>query len=370
MTSQASKRVCVWREDLLPGSETFILNQTRALRRWTPVLTGVRTCAGGLGVTPDFTLQGNRALAYRLDRRLYWRVGTSIRLHRHLLSTRLVHAHFGPDGMQIARAAQLAHRPLICTFHGYDAHSQKVDYAGLFRQSACLIAVSEFIRAKLIDRGAPEAKVTVAPIGIPLGSDVPRAGRGDHVLFVGRLIPQKGCADLLEALSGIDDAPPLLVIGDGPQRGELERLARSLRVKVTFAGARAPDYVARAMAKSIAFCVPSRREGLGMVFLEAAAAGLPVVSYASGGIPEAVVDGETGLLASEGDLSTLARHLRAVIDDAELAARLGAAGRRRVELEFDIRRRAAQLELLYDSVVENGANGSLKRDGTPPGALR
>lgn len=361
MMSRASRRVCVWREDILPGSETFILNQTRALRRWTPVLTGLRTCAGGLAVAPDFTVQGNPALAYRLDRRLYWNVGTSVRLHRHLLSTDLVHAHFGPDGMHIARASRLARRPLVCTFHGYDAVSELVDYSGLFRQSARLIAVSEFIRGELIARGAPEAKVTVAPIGIPVRPDAPRGRRGDHLLFVGRLIPQKGCADLLEALSGIDGAPPLLVIGDGPQRAELEQLAQSLRVKATFVGARDPEYVARAMASGIAFCVPSRREGLGMVFLEAAAARLPVVSYASGGISEAVIDGETGLLAPEGDVGTLARYLRQVVGDVELATRLGTAGRRRVEDEFDIQERAAQLELLYDSLVEHRVNGGLER---------
>lgn len=360
MTTRTSSRVCVWREDLLPGSETFILNQTRALQRWTPVLTGVRRCADGLGVAPDFTVQGNRALAYRLDRRLYWSLGTSMRLHRHLLSTRLVHAHFGPDAMHIARASRLARRPLICTFHGYDALSQNVDYSSLFEQAERLIAVSEFIRGRLIDRGAPEAKVTVAPIGIPLRPDAPRVGRGDHLLFVGRLIPQKGCADLLEALSGIDDAPPLLVIGDGPQRPELEQLAQRLRVRASFAGAREPEYVAQAMARGIAFCVPSRREGLGMVFLEAGAARLPVISYASGGIAEAVIDGETGLLAPEGDVSALAQRLRRVIDDAELARRLGTAGRRRVESEFDIRERAAQLELLYDTVAEDGVTGSLR----------
>jgi glycosyltransferase involved in cell wall biosynthesis len=223
----------------------------------------------------------------------------------------------------------------------------------LFRQSARLIAVSQFIRATLIDRGAPDAKVTVAPIGIPVRPDTPNTRRGDHLLFVGRLIRQKGCADLLEALSGIDGAPPLLVIGDGPQRAELEQLAQRLRVRATFAGARDTEYVARAMASGIAFCVPSKREGLGMVFLEAAAARLPVVSYASGGISEAVIDGETGLLAPEGNVGALARLLRQVIDDAELAARLGAAGRHRVEAEFDISKRAAQLELLYDKVVQD-----------------
>ena len=361
MIGNGPNRVCVWREELLPGSETFILNQARSLQRWSPVLSGIRACPSPLRVSPDFTLQGNRAVAHRIDRRLYWGGRTSIRLHRHLRSTSLVHAHFGPDGTRIARAARLARRPLVVTFHGYDmttpAPDLGIDYSELFSKSTQLLAVSEFIRRELLDAGAPEEKIVVAPIGIPLRQESPDEERREHLLFVGRLIAQKGCGDLLEALAGMSEAPPLLVIGDGPQRRELERRAESLRVKTRFVGARDPEYVARALARSIALCVPSRREGLGMVFLEAAAARCPVVSYVSGGIPEAVADGETGLLAPEGDVRALAEHLGRVIGDGDLAARLGAAGRRRVEAEFDIRNRAAGLEELYDRVVADRVTG-------------
>ncbi len=221
--------------------------------------------------------------------------------------------------------------------------------------------MSDFIRARLLQAGAPEHKITVAPIGIPLSADSPRGGIGQHLLFVGRLVPKKGCADLLEALAGISDPPPLVVIGDGPLRGDLERRARSLRVKATFVGTRDPGYVASAMAASIALCVPSKtsddgdQEGLGMVFLEAAAARLPVVSYFSGGVSEAVINGETGLLAPEGDVKLLAEYLSRVISDANLAAKLGAQGRRRVEAEFDILKRTAQLEALYDEMIATHA---------------
>lgn len=368
MRRDGRSRVCVWREDLLPGSETFILNQIRALRRWSPVLSGVRSRSSTLAVTPDFTIQGNPALSHRLDRRLYWNLGTSVRLHRHLRSTSLVHAHFGPDGAHIARAARFAGRPLLVTFHGYDAttpqQSLGVDYAPLFGRASRVLAVSAFIRGKLVQAGAPEDKITVAPIGIPVKPDAPREAAGEQLLFVGRLIPQKGCADLFEALSGLSEPPPVLVIGDGPQRDELERLAARLRVKASFAGARDPQFVARAMAKSTAMCVPARTEGLGMVFLEAAAARLPVVSYDSGGIPEAVVHGETGFLAPEGDVGALAAHLSRVVGDAGLAARMGGAGRRRVEAQFDILKRAGELEDLYDEVVAAGFRGTA--DGGDP----
>ncbi len=93
-----------------------------------------------------------------------------------------------------------------------------------------------------------------------------------------------------------------------------------------------------------------------MVFLEASAARLPVVSYASGGIPEAVSDGESGLLAPERNVKVLSEHLDRVTRDRDLAERLGAAGRGRVEREFDIRNRTERLEELYDTLIEEAAN--------------
>jgi colanic acid/amylovoran biosynthesis glycosyltransferase len=368
MTTARPNTVCIWREELLPGSETFILNQARALRRWSARLSGLRGCSGGLDVDPDFTLETNGSILARVNRRLYRQAGTTPRLHRYLGSASVVHAHFGPDGARLARATRLARRPLVVTFHGYDAtipaSTLGIDYSGLFREAARFVAVSEFIGRKLVDAGAPSEKVAVVPIGIPLIGDSPRASTGEHLLFVGRLVPKKGCGDLLEALAGIPDPPRLVVIGDGPLREDLERRAERLRVNAIFLGARDPGFVAKAMAASIAVCVPSQtapngdQEGLPTVLLEAAAARLPVVGYVSAGIPEAVVHGETGLLAPEGDIEMLARHVSRVAADLRLASRLGAAGRQRAELYFDITKRTSELERLYDEVAQDLTNGT------------
>lgn len=368
MTRDERRRVCVWREELLPRSETFILNQTHAMRRWAPMLSGLRRARDGLDVVPDFTLEARGGFRDRLGSRMYRYAGGTLRLDRHLRSASVIHAHFGPDGARVARAARFAGRPLVVTFHGYDATipaaTLGIDYSPLFRQSARLVAVSEFIGRKLVAAGAPGGNVNVVPLGIPLPPDSLRNGEGEHLLFVGRLVPKKGCADLLHALSGMSDAPSLVVIGDGPLRGDLERLATKLRVRAVFLGARHPQDVAKAMEAGIALCVPSQtgpdgdQEGLPIVVMEAGAARLPVVGYASAGIPEAVVNGETGLLAQEGDVEALARNLSMVANDPLLAARLGDAGRRRIEERFDIADRTAQLENLYDTVSEEAARWS------------
>ncbi len=357
---EASARVTVWRDEVLPNSETFIVNQARAMRRYRPQLAGLRATPNTLGAVANFTLEGSPTPAHRADRWFYWRTGTSPRLHRQLRGTAVVHAHFGPDATHVVRAARLARRPLLVTFHGYDATVAPaelgVDYGALFRGAARLVAVSDFIRRRLVGAGAPEGKIAVRHIGIPVPPDRPRPVTIPQLLFVGRLVEKKGCADLLRIMSGMADAPPLRIIGDGPLRSELEGLAEQLRVNARFVGGQGPDAVAAAMRASTALCVPSRtatngdEEGLPMVVLEAAAHRLPLIAYTAGGIAEAVTDGETGFVLAQGDTAGFARRVQAVLGDDELAQRLGGAARRRLEQSFEINDCTARLEDLYDEV--------------------
>ena len=97
-----------------------------------------------------------------------------------------------------------------------------------------------------------------------------------------------------------------------------------------------------------------RVEGLGMVLLEAAATGVPAVGSRIGGIPEGIIDGQTGLLAPERDADALAARMGDLLDDRELRLRMGAAARVLVEQRFDIRRQTEALEGLYDEVLSNG----------------
>ena len=365
MTEPLEKKVSIWREELLPPSETFILNQAHALQRWDFELGGLRMRPGGLDVGTPFVLTGRPRLG-RIESAAYHRFGAGPQLTAHLRRAQVVHAHFGPDAVRLLPAVRLARRPLVVTFHGYDVtadpSSINVTYGELFVRATWLIAVSRFIRERLVERGAPEEKVVVRPVGIPVPPDVePPAAEHRRVLFVGRLVEKKGCGDLLDAVAGLRDPPKLCLIGDGPLRKDLEAQAERLRLDAHFMGYQPPAAVREAMKTSTAFCVPSRastdgdREGFGMVFLEAAAHRLPVVSYRSGGVPEAVADGQTGLLADEADASGLRDLLARVLSEPELGRRLGDAGRRRVETQFDIRGCTVDLEDLYDETAFLGA---------------
>lgn len=164
------------------------------------------------------------------------------------------------------------------------------------------------------------------------------------VLCFGRVVPRKGIERLVAAMPEIARRVPdavLLVAGTGPQAGRLERRARRAGAPVIFAG-RVPDELAAAVyarADVFALAVADRWfglevEGLGVVLLEAAAAGTPGVTGRSGGTPEAVLDGETGYVIDAADRNSVIESIVELLGDPELARRMGAAGRRHVAEHF------------------------------------
>lgn len=193
----------------------------------------------------------------------------------------------------------------------------------------------------------------------PLPFEPPR------ILGIGRLIERKGFDVALEAfarLTGRRLAPLLVVAGDGPARPELEALAARLEVaeRVQFTGFVPPEMVHDTYGAATVVVVPSRRaEPFGLVALEAAAMGRPVVASRVGGLPEVVVEGETGLLVPEGDPDALAAAVSCLLDDPERAVRMGRAARTRALGNFSFDRYVDAYEELYrrvtDARVEAGA---------------
>jgi glycosyltransferase involved in cell wall biosynthesis len=181
------------------------------------------------------------------------------------------------------------------------------------------------------------------------------------VLYVGRIIERKGLHLLIEALRTVRERlrdVRLTVIGDGPKRAEYEALAmRDLGRDFEFLGSQPQAVVREYMQRASLLCMPSitmpsgEAESLGLVFLEAQAMSLPVVAFRSGGVPEVVVHGETGLLAEEGDTEDRSRDLLALLENAELRDRMGRAGRRHVESAFDLKSQNAKLEAVYEEVL-------------------
>jgi phosphatidylinositol alpha-1,6-mannosyltransferase len=189
-----------------------------------------------------------------------------------------------------------------------------------------------------------------------------RLGLGDRpvVVCVSRLVPRKGQDTLVRALPAIRRRVPdaaLLLVGGGPYRSTLERLVRDagLSRDVVFTGSVPWDDLPAHYAAGDVYAMPCRTrrrgldvEGLGIVYLEASATGLPVVAGDSGGAPDAVRDGETGFVVGGRDLATVADRVATLLDDRALAERMGAAGRAWVETEWRWEAQAERMRRLLE----------------------
>jgi colanic acid/amylovoran biosynthesis glycosyltransferase len=368
--------IVIFRIQLLPRSETFVIKQADAMHRFAPQFVGWRRVADGLELPQSTTWTANDNGTWGVLKELRFRYFGSTRREINSLKSKspsLVYAHFALDGYAAMKLASQLDVPLVTALHGYDltmtdeALSQTRlgrEYlrgvARLQRDGALFVACSDYVRQRAIQRGYPEDRTTVHSIGVDVKEFAPPEVRPDSkvVLFVGRLVEKKGCHHLIEAMADVQaqcaDAV-LVIIGDGPMRERCETLAKSHRIRCRFLGAQDSSVVRGWMEKARVFCVPSivaangDAEGFGIVFIEAQAIGLPVVSTRSGGIPEAVQDGQTGLLVEENDQRALAQAIHRLLSDEELWNRFSIAGRRRVVERFNL---ASQTNRLEDRFAE------------------
>jgi glycosyltransferase involved in cell wall biosynthesis len=216
------------------------------------------------------------------------------------------------------------------------------------------VCISQDSARWAVARGVPRRRVRALWNGIDVGRFAYRGpDPAGPAVLVARLAPVKDVATLLRAtaLAARRRADfRLEVAGDGSARADLERLAGELHLgrHVRFLG-EVRD-VAGLLARARLFVLPSLTEGLSLTLLEAMARGLPVVATRVGGNPEVVAEGQTGLLVPPGAPDQLAECMLRLWDDAEAGARLGAAGRRRVERHFDVRRMVAAYEAMYRDI--------------------
>jgi colanic acid/amylovoran biosynthesis glycosyltransferase len=378
--SGASPCVALLRHQLFLPSEVFISEQARALRAFAPLLLG-RVLAGRPAVGVDYYVPPVSGLA-----QLRYVLGRNPSLFLPALVSReprLVHAHFGVEAVYGMELAERLGVPLVTTFHGFDATLRRsellrsrrptwIQYllrrAELFRRGALFIGVSRFIVDRLMELGVPAARTRLHYIGVDGASfedasvaEESRAG-GPVILHVARLVEKKGTAYLLEAFARLARRHPraeLVIVGAGALASALTAQAERLGIagRVQWLGARPHAEVRRWLRRASVFCLPSctagngDAEGLGLVLLEAAASGVPVVATHHGGIPEAVLDGETGYLVPERDAAALAEALDALLSDAALRERMGVAGRALVRSRFDLAAQTRELERLYGEVL-------------------
>jgi colanic acid/amylovoran biosynthesis glycosyltransferase len=292
----------------------------------------------------------------------------------HQLKTTAVLAEYGLAGVLVMEACRQAHIPLFVHFHGYDAsvtsvlEKQRENYQILFRLCAGIIVPSHAMKKQLVSLGAPVAKIFCNPYGVDCNLFEPAdvSYSPQTFLAVGRFVEKKGphltilaFAKLLEDVTGAR----LRMIGDGPLLGPCQDLVHGLGIResVTFLGAQGHDRVRAEMQQARTFVQHSVQalsgdsEGTPVSIIEAGASALPVVSTRHAGIPDVIVEEESGFLVDERDVAGMANHMRRLALDVDLASTLGAAARRRIEGHFSLDK---SIQRLWTIIVESGGAAS------------
>jgi glycosyltransferase involved in cell wall biosynthesis len=283
----------------------------------------------------------------------------------------LVHIHVA-DGLSFYRKLVYMREALALgvpvVLHNNFAHLERLynkslAHAALVRhtytRAALVLAVSTDMAAQLKEWTNGQAKVEVLynPVDTKeLGRHTPRAfGQGPRVLFMGAIGPRKGVFDLVTAWAEVVKAVPgatLRIGGDGELPKLRERVAElGLGDSVELLGWVKGEDRLKVWAEADLYCLPSYAEGLPVSVLEAMASGLAVVSTAVNGTPDAVVEGETGLLIAPGDVGALRDRLVRLLQGHEERTRMGAAGRARVEEVFDGEVLGARLVELWERAL-------------------
>lgn len=369
--------VVIFRIQLLPPSETFIVSQAAAMQQFSPYFVGWRKVAGiKLPAETSWTIDGGSLQGKLRELRFRYAGPSREQLARlQARSARLVYAHFAPDGYAAMQLADRLGVPLVTALHGFDVTmtDQAIGATRLGREylrgrsalqkmGALFLACSAFVRERALELGYPAERTIVHSIGTDIETFKPPAPgqRQKIVLFVGRLVEKKDCGSLIDAMAEVGRQCPaaeLVVIGGGPLLPHYEAQAAALGVRCRFLGTQPSSVVRDWMALAAVFCVPSvvaasgDAEGFGIVFIEAQAMGLPVVSTRSGGIPEAVRHGETGLLVKERDPRGLAQAILRLLEGGELWQRFSLAGRKNVEIHFNLARQTGRLEKVFERLL-------------------
>ncbi|MBI4989025.1 MAG: glycosyltransferase family 4 protein [Rhodocyclales bacterium] len=285
-----------------------------------------------------------------------------------------VHAHWiVPQGIVLAAAGMLsrARARVICTAHGSDVSALRGGFwrrlrRWVARRCERIVAVSEALKAQLVEEGCPAERIEVIPMGTDLhGLFVPDGSprRRAEILFVGRLVPGKGADILLRALPAILARQPeatLTVVGGGPERDKLADLAQRLRVgeRVSFTGPVAHAALAAHYRRAALLVLPSREEGFGLVLVEALGCGCPVVASDLPAIRGLLNEGRAGRLFRPGDAGDLALAVAELLTDGDARNAMAERGRQHALSRYDWHsnaQRYAAMLMPHEAASEGGA---------------
>jgi len=277
----------------------------------------------------------------------------------------ILFCHYGTNGIIGSLLKEsLPSLKLVTMFHGYDVRLGLEKggqiYHSLFENGDLLLANSRFTSHLLQEFGAFPEKIRVHPVGVDLTVFCPPSGESRKkpekliLLSVGRLVEEKGHQYALQAIKIFQEKNPGIkfryrIVGGGPLEGVLRELAEQLSLSeiVEFCGPASHERVLQYLMESDIFIHPSISEAFGLSIIEAQALGLPVVATRVGGIPEAVLDEQTGYLVPERDSRALAEKIQYLAEHPEIRREMGRRGREYVRNNYDIRELNRRLEDIF-----------------------
>jgi glycosyltransferase involved in cell wall biosynthesis len=365
--------------DLYREPDPFRVPRPREFRSWIDVLEFALMSTAGFPEPLTFSLRVRRELAARRadfdvvhDNQCFGRGMLGIMADGWPLVATLHHPITVDRALDISHAATWQRRLTLRRWYGFLRMQKKVA-----AQVPRIVTVSESSKRDVVAQmGVAPSQLAVVPVGVdhtkfrPLPSGTRRPGR--IMTTASSDVPLKGLVPLLEALAKVrtERAADLVVIGAPRAESRVEATIERLGLgdAVTFVSRVSHERIVELYAEASVAVVPSLYEGFSLPAIEAMACGVPLVATTGGALPEVVgKDGVTGLLVPPGDSGALATAIGRVLDDPELAARLGAAGRRRVLERFTWRACAEQTVEHYRWAIENpGSVGSVGSVGGAP----
>jgi len=266
----------------------------------------------------------------------------------------LVYAEYGPTGVALLDICRDLKLPLIVNFHGYDAsmydvlEMYKSDYKRLFEYASKVVAVSKAMYQSLLKAGCSEDRL----VYIPYGPDdrfflLEPTYSEKAFMAIGRFVDKKAPYYTILAFKQVVDRYPdarLYMIGDGPLLNSCINLVRYLQIEknVFFEGVKKQQEMSGYFTKVKGFvqhsvtAINGDSEGTPVAVLEASAAALPVISTRHAGIPDVVIDGQTGFLVDEHDVNGMARNMILLLENDEMAKKMGELGRKNIMSNFSM----------------------------------
>lgn len=375
------KKILIFKNVLGAFSETFIFQQAENYKKYNVAYLCSRIVKDGIKPQRNqIETISRKPLNFILECLLIYKLSGFFYLRKiNKIGPDIIHCHFATDASLIVNYRKNINAKVVCTVHGYDVTTKDefakksfllqrkfLNYRERFKENVdYIIAVSEFIRNILIQQGYDKEKIIKHYIGVDVDKFKPSIVDNDKnksIVFIGRFVDKKGIFDLLYVAKKFKEefGSEFIfdIIGDGPLKPEVLRFIKENELdNVRLLGKRCQEEIIKALQKALVFFAPSKTayngdaEAFGIVFIEAQAIGVPVVSYAHGGIPEAVSHGQTGLLCEEGNKNDLYKNLKLICTDVDYRIFLSKNCRKYVLDNFSLEKQNRKLEKIYESIL-------------------